>query len=292
MIYDVVIVGGGPAGMSAALYCSRAGLKVALIEKYLLGGQLNETDRIENYIGVGNISALELAENMAKQIPKDVNVALGTVVDINETSVKVKRRRNLYSINYKNLIIATGASHKKLEINEDDIQISYCAVCDGNFYSNKEVAVIGAGDAALEESLYLSGIAKNVTILVRSENIRAKHYLKEQVKQKENIKVITNEPIKSLSKQNRRVKINDKEELIFDGIFVSIGINPNNELLKKIQENFDIDCLDENGYAVVDENLRLVQTNNIYIAGDLRQPENKQLVSAVADASIISKQLT
>lgn len=292
MIYDVVIVGGGPAGMSAALYCSRAGLKVALIEKYLLGGQLNETDRIENYIGVGNISALELAENMAKQIPKDVDVALGTVVDINKTSVKVKRRRNLYSINYKNLIIATGASHKKLEINEDDIQISYCAVCDGNFYSNKEVAVIGAGDAALEESLYLSGIAKNVTILVRSENIRAKHYLKEQVKQKENIKVITNEPIKSLSKQNRRVKINDKEELIFDGIFVSIGINPNNELLKKIQENFDIDCLDENGYAVVDENLRLVQTNNIYIAGDLRQPENKQLVSAVADASIISKQLT
>ena len=293
--FDVIIIGGGPAGMSSALYLSRAGFKTAIIEKGLYGGQLHETEKIENYIGVGQVYGLELARDMESQIPQEVTKISGRVIEIEENNIVVKKRRTSFNLKFDYLVIATGVSHRKLDLPEDRTDnsfVSYCAVCDGNFHIDEDVVVIGAGDAAFEEALYLSVIAKNVTILVRSEKIRAKHYLQQQVKERNNIKIITNEPITSLFKVDGKYIINDNKNLSFDGVFVSIGIIPNNNLLKQVEEDFDINCLDFDGYAITDENLKLNQTNNIYIAGDIRQPENKQLVQAVADSSVISKQLS
>ena len=297
--YDVAIIGAGPAGMSTALYCARAGKKVLLVERAQVGGALNDTDKIDNYIGTGLVEGYELAESMFNQLPTDkVTTVLGKVTDIETNSVTVKSQGTETIYYISNLVIATGVSHKKLEIPGEEltrIPLSYCAVCDGMYYEGENVAIIGGGDAAFEEALYLSNIAKSVKIILRSDESRAKWYLQDQVSKKGNIEIFYNEPIKSITKiKNRNVlSINHKKTLQVDGIFVSIGIEPNNELLKILEKKELRRLVDKNGYALVDESdLTSKPLLNVYIAGDLRQPDNKQLVLAVGDAVKISKAIS
>lgn len=297
--YDTIIIGGGPAGMSTALYCARAGQKVLIVEKELIGGQLNETDKIDNYIGTGFIKGYELAEAMFDQLPTNkVTTVFGKVTDIDSRIVVIKSKGIETEYYCYDIILATGVSHKKLEIPEEELKgfpLSYCAVCDGMYYENENVAIIGGGDAAFEEALYLSNIAKNVKIILRSDKSRAKWYLQDQVSKKENIEIIYNEPIKNITKLKNKnaLSINHKKDLQVDGIFVSIGIEPNNELLKTLEKKSLRKLRDKNGYALVDESdLSLQGFLHIYIAGDLRQPDNKQLVLAVGDAVKISKAIS
>ena len=270
--YDVIIIGSGIAGISASIYLKRSNKSVLMIESNVVGGQLNRSSIIENYPGYTSIDGPSLAYNLYNQVN---NLGIEylyeevTSVDFNKNIVNTSNS----NIEYKYLIIATGRSPRKLDILNDYVGkgVSYCALCDGNLYRNKDVMIIGGGDVAFEEALYLSNIVNSVIILNRSNHLRAEQ--KEQIKVKEtnNIKVINNEEIKNISYNDDKFNINNK--YIVDGIFACIGYVPNSKIfnLKK-----------ENDYILVDNHFK-TNINNVYAVGDVIKKDIYQLVSASYD---------
>lgn len=292
-MYDIIIIGAGPSGMSAALYALRANKKVLLLEKECFGGQIINASNIENYPALPNVSGYDFATNLYNQI-KSLGVILKYEEVLEVTDKKeVITTKDTYK--GKNIIIATGLKKRKLNLeNEDKLLgsgISYCATCDGNFYKNKNVAVVGGGNTALEDALYLSNIASKVYLIHRRDNFRGEKKLISEVKEKNNIELILNSNItKIIGEDNlNSIEITDNRnnisKLEIDGLFIAIGNIPDNNRFKNIID------LDENGYIIANANLK-TKTDNIYVAEDTRVKTLRQLVTATSDGAIAVTEIT
>lgn len=294
MIYDVVIVGGGPSGMSAAIYASRARLKTLLIEKAGCGGQIAITDHLENYPGFEEgINGFELAMKMEKQARTfGCEIYYGEVSCI-ETEDAIKKvvlsdKKEYFT---KTIIIASGANFKKLAVEGEDAFIgkgvSYCATCDGPFFRNKEIAVVGGGDSALQEALYLTKFATKVNLIHRRDQFRAAKILQEKVFAEPKINIIFDSVVEKISGNLsveqiilKNVKNNISSQLAVNGIFVFVGWLPNTKFL----ENTEIK-LNEAGYIVTDDNMN-TSVQGIFACGDVRQKILRQVVTAAGDGAI------
>ncbi|MGD9901181.1 MAG: thioredoxin-disulfide reductase [Spirochaetales bacterium] len=296
-IYDVVIVGGGPAGMSAAVYALRAGMKTALIERGAYGGQIVNTYEIKNYPGFEDINGADLADKMHKQIEKLGITNIYDVVTDMELTGGIKTINTRYSgtLNTRTVILSMGAAARKLGLERESeligAGISYCAICDGAFFKDKVVAVIGSGNTAMEDAMYLNSVAQKVYLINRSAKFKAQQILVDTVEKtvaKENSKleIILNSQVTKLNGKFmlEGVEITNsvdqtKKELKLNGLFVAIGRTPSTEMLKGVVN------LDEGGYIITDENM---QTNvaGVYAAGDIREKEVRQIITAAADGAI------
>jgi len=275
---SVVIIGSGIAGMSCAIYLKRAGLDVLVIEKDAPGGQLNKTNVVENYPGFSSITGPELAFNIFEQVQKlDVEYLYDEVIDIKkeEDNFIIKTKNN--EINSKYLVIATGRAPRKLKLaNEDRLignGISYCALCDGSLYKNKDVAVIGGGNSAVEDAIYLSKICNKVYIIHRRDTFRAETKLIEELESIDNIEIIYNSEVKDyILKDNKidKVKLNNDKLIEVDGVFVAIGYEPISSML-------ELDS--DNNYIIVDSKMN-TSIDNVYAIGDAIKKDVYQLVTA------------
>ena len=292
--YDVLIAGGGPAALGAAVYSRRAGLSVLIVEKVLEGGQLNFTTYIDNYLGFPNIEGTELAKRMKEHAESlgthFLNASVEKIIVEGETRAVVLDDGR--TIEAKVLMIATGTDPKKLNVpGESELigkGVSYCATCDGYFFKEKDVVVVGGGDTAINDALYLSKIARSVTVIHRRDKLRAVKILQDKAFQRPNIKFLFDSVVerfvgeKKLEKVIvRNVKTNQTSELHVEGVFIAIGSIPRSDLVKDIVE------LDENGYIITNE---WMETNvpRLYAIGDVRKKNVRQIVTAVADGAIAS----
>jgi len=290
--YDVVIIGGGPAGLTAGIYTSRARLNTLILETYLSPSQITLTDMIENYPGFPEgIKGMNLLQLMRKQAQNfGTEFKMGTVTGIE----KKGKEWNIYLddksvISTLSVIVATGAVAKELGVpGEKEYKgrgVSYCAVCDAPFFKDKEVAVIGGGDTAVEEALYLTKFASKVYLIHRRDQLRATKILQERVKSNTMVEIIWNSvvtEIKGKEKVNsivlKNVKTEEKKELNVDGVFIFIGLIPQTDFIKGIVE------LDENGYIKVDKEMRTT-VEGIFAAGDCIQKNLRQVVTACGDGA-------
>ena len=286
--YDCIIIGGGIAGITAAIYLKQANKDVLLIEKSAPGGILNKISTIKNYPGLPGISGPDLAYNLYNQVKSmNVEILLDTVLNIKHLKNSNKVILKDQELSCKYLILATGKEPRKLNLEyEDELVgkgISYCALCDANFYKDKEVAVIGAGESALKEALYLANICSLVTIINKYDYFKCKEDIVKEIEKKNNIRVLYHSFIKSLEKDNNYLtgityeQDQKIKELPVSGVFVYIGSTPN------IFGNLKLE-LDKN-YIKVDNNM---QTNieTIYAVGDVIKKDLYQLVNAASEGMI------
>ena len=286
-MYDIIIVGAGPAGLTAALYAGRANKKVLVLEAKTYGGQIINTLEIENYPGLPNISGFEYATNLYNQVTNlGIEVVLEPVIRIEEDN-KVITTKNEYQA--KAIILATGAENRKLNIPKEQELIgkgiSYCATCDGAFYKNKVVAVNGGGNTALEDAIYLSNIVEKVYLIHRRDTFRGEEKLQEELKKKENVEIIYNSTIKELIGEDKltAIVVEDKEgntrEIPVNGLFIAIGQSPKNETFKNIIK------INDQGYIESTDGVH-TSKEKVYVAGDTRVKELRQLTTAVSDGAI------
>lgn len=286
-MYDIIIIGAGPAGLTSALYAARANKKVLVLEAKSYGGQIINASKIENYPAIEEISGFDFATKLYNQVEKlGVEIKYETVLRVEKDKTVITNKEKYKA---KAIIIATGSESKKLNLEKENILvgkgISYCATCDGNFFKNKNVAVIGGGNTALEDALYLSDIAKKVYVIHRRDNFRGENTYLEQLKKKKNITFILNQTISSLNgnKNLESITIKDKENnekiLEIEGLFIAIGQEPNNQIFQNIVD------LDEKGYIISSNDVH-TKTKGIYVAGDTRVKELRQLTTAISDGSI------
>ena len=286
-MYDIIVVGAGPAGLTAALYAKRGGKEVLVFEAQKYGGQIVTAYNVENYPAIKSISGLEYAKNLYNQV-KDlgVEVKFETVTRIDEDK-NVTTDKGTYQA--RAIILAPGADNRKLKLEKEDEYLgkglSYCATCDGNFFKGKDVAVVGGGNTALADALYLSNIAKKVYIIYRRASFRGENHYVESLKKKKNIEFVFNS---SVTKINGKKKvesvdvINNKEEVStipVSGLFIAVGQEPKNQIFGNIIE------LNEFGYILSEDGVH-TNVEGIYVAGDARVKELRQLVTATADGAI------
>ena len=285
-MYDIIIVGAGPAGLTAALYGLRAKKKVLIFEAKCYGGQIVNAPLVENYPGIESISGFDYSTNLYNQVTNlGGEIKFETVLKIEEGNI-VKTKKGEYTA--KTIILATGADKRKLNIEREEEfigrGISYCATCDGNFYKNKIVAVVGGGNSALEDTLYLSNIASKVYLIHRRNSFRGEQYIKE-LKQKDNIEFIYNSNVVKLYGDNNLEGIDIKDNydtisnLKVDGLFIAVGQEPKNQMFSDIVE------LDEEGYIKTNDGVH-TSKEKIYVAGDARAKDLRQLVTATSDGAI------
>lgn len=288
MKFDVAVIGGGPAGLSASLFSSRAGLNTICFEKLVVGGQASLSHEIANYPATEKMSGYDLAQKMFKQSKENGTTFVFSLVEkISKTktgfSIKTKTK-NYFA---KKLIIACGTKPRKLGLDEEKFigkGISYCASCDGNFFKGKDVAVIGGGDSAFVYLEYLSRIANKVYLLNRSDSFKASKVRVENAQKLKNVKIFKNTKVTKLigdkTINSINVEINKtKKNLNVDGVFVAIGHVPNLDFL-----DFEI-SLDKNGYILVDEKMQTSE-KNVFACGDILSKHFKQIVTACADGAI------
>lgn len=290
--YDLVIIGAGPAGLTAGLYAARARLNVILIEKVVPGGQVVATDWIENYPGFPEgISGLDLVQKMTAQVQKfDLKIETNAVVsmDLSEPIKKITLSDRV--IKTHAIIIASGASPKKLGVPGEDTfygkGVSACATCDGPFFKDRVVAAVGGGDTAVQESLFLTKFAKKVYLIHRRDQLRAEAILQERALANEKIEFLWDSvltgiqgltDVEKISVQN--LKTGDTKEIAVDGCFIWVGILPNSEFLPELVE------LDQYGFIIVDANMQ-TSVAGVYAAGDVRSTPLRQIATAVGDAAI------
>ena len=298
-MYDVIIIGAGPAGLTAALYCGRSKLRTKIIDKSQAGGQINITDEIENYPGLFKVSAKDLVSAMVKQVNSLADVEMQDFsetdfIKYNENAVNIKGHSTIddssFEYETKALIIATGAYPKKLGVKgEDAFQgkgVSYCAVCDGPLFRDKEVVLIGGGDTALEEALYLAKYAKKVKIIHRRGLFRASGLLEERAKNNPKIEFILNSVAVEILGKNlvekiiiKNVKTNKENEISCNGIFIFVGYQPNTQFVENLLD------LDENKYIIADE-LMATKKKGIFACGDCRRRPFKQIVTACGEGAV------
>lgn len=295
-LYDLIIIGGGPGGLTAGIYAMRAALKTLLIEKGVAGGQLNNTDIVENWPGTEKITGGELAERMAK------HAAAYGLETMNKNVVEIEPGLDAHTVRLEGgeelqalaVILGTGGSPRKLGVpGENEFYgrgVSYCAVCDGFFFRDKTVVVVGGGDSALEEALYLAKITKKVSIVHRRDEFRAGMILQKRAKADPKIEIIWNtvateiladeSGVTGVTLQN--VESKAATELAADGVFIFIGFEPNTALVPAgTRQNAD-------GFVVTDAKC---ETNipGIFVIGDLREKYVKQIVTAAADGCIAAQ---
>lgn len=289
-MHDIIIIGGGPSGLSAALYGARAGKDTTLFERMFIGGQMASTSMIENYPGVQSVSGMELAssmENQAKSFGAKIQYEEVLSVELDKINKVVKTNNTTYMA--KTVILAMGASPQELNVpGEKELKgmgVSYCATCDGAFFRDKVTAVVGGGNTALEDAIFLSDICKKVFLIHRRDSFRAEAVLQEKASQTKNIEFILNTTVQEIKGNQhveniilKSVKNNESKAIDIDGIFIGIGTKPNSELIKGIVE------INNNGYIYCDNNM---QTNlfGVYTAGDVREKMTRQVVTASADGA-------
>jgi len=286
-MYDLIIIGAGPAGLTAALYALRANKKVLILEAKSYGGQIIDAVKIENYPGILNISGFDYATNLYNQV-KDLGaiIVFEEVLEI-EVNKKVVTNKNSYQA--KAIIIATGVKKRKWGLeNEGNYVgkgISYCATCDGNFYKNKIVAVVGGGNTALCDTIYLSDIVSKVYLIHRRDSFRGDIKYLDELKRKENVEFVLNSNIVSLNGNNHIESIevfdknNGRTKLEVDGVFIAIGQEPKDNVFHNIIQ------LDDFGYIKSNDGIH-TNIEGMYVAGDTRVKKLRQLVTAVSDGAL------
>lgn len=292
MIYDLIIIGMGPAGVSAAIYAKRAGLNILCLDKAMIGGYLNYIDRVDNYPGLFGVSGPDFAFKLYEHIKElDIEFKNENVVSVINDDVKiVKTNSNEYLC--KNIIIATGRKARELGLeNESKLKgkgISNCALCDGAFYKEKIVAVVGGGNSAIQEAIHLASIAKKVYVVHRRDSFKADAILVEKLKSKTNVELVMNSNIVKLITENDRLSgivLDSKKEISVDGLFTYIGFVPSTEFA------FKLDITDENGYIIVNSNFE-TDKNGIYAVGDIIKKDIYQVSTAVADGVVAAVKVT
>lgn len=286
--YDVAIIGAGPAGLTAGIYCARGGLKCLLIENKSVGGQASTAHNIENYPGIKEVGGFDLCYTMFQQCKTfGCDFAYGEIKHC-DLSAKTIELSNGDSLTARKIIIATGTSSRPLGVeNEGKFVgrgISYCATCDGMFFKGKTVAVIGGGNTAVEDALYLEKIAKKVYLVHRRDALRADEILAKRLKNS-TVEVLWNKVVASIDGEDKITQMTLKDtkystlsDVLVDGIFVAIGQTPNSSLFEDVQK-------DNAGYILCDENMRTT-VNDIYAVGDVRAKSLRQVVTACADGAI------
>ena len=297
-LLDVAIIGAGPAGLTSALYAARAGFSVIVFEKNIYGGQVASTNEVENYPAVERISGAEFSMNIYNQVLKQgVKILLEEVknVDLNENVKKLTTDFGEYEA--KTVIIATGVKRRKLGCKGEEKflgrGVSYCATCDGAFFKDKDVAVVGGGNTALEDALFLANICKSVTLLVRKDRVRGEKFLLESVKSRNNIKLKYNTIVNEIGGVGETVsfiKIVDKnlekeKKIEVSAVFIAIGLEPDNSIFS------DAIKLDDSGYVLADESCK-TNVAGVFVAGDTRQKNLRQIVTAMSDGAIAANNVT
>lgn len=291
-IYDTLIIGGGPAGYTAALYAARAGLDTLVIERMSVGGQMALTSDIDNYPGFENgIDGFELGYKMQQGAVRFGAKTEYTEVKSVDFSDAVKLVKTANGDFYaRTVIVATGADPRKLGVaREDELTgkgIHYCAHCDGRFYQGKTVVVVGGGNTAAADALYLSRLAKKVYVVHRRDSLKATKIYHEPLLKAENVEFVWNSNVVELLAEDRlqKIKVRDvtggqEHEIVCDAVFVSIGRNPATQLFK------DVLVLDEGGYVRADESTK-TNVDGVYAVGDVRTKVLRQVVTAVGDGAV------
>ena len=291
-VYDMIVIGGGPAGYAAALYASRAGLSVAVIEKYGAGGQIALTDTVDNYPGFDEgIDGFTLGMKMkagaerfgAESISKEV-----LSVDLTAEIKKIHTSSQVFSA--RTVVIAAGAAPRELGLPEEKALVGrgvhYCAHCDGRFYKDRTVVVVGGGNSAVSDALYLSGLAKKVYLVHRRDTLRATKLYHDPLLRKKNVEFVWNSAVTSCDIDEtftgvtvKNLKNEETRTIPCDGLFVSIGRKPTTEFLAGTL------ALDENGYIIADETTQ-TSIPGVYAAGDIRTKALRQVVTAVSDGAV------
>ncbi|WP_312092688.1 thioredoxin-disulfide reductase [Niallia sp.] len=294
-IYDVIIIGAGPAGMTAAVYTSRANLSTLMIERGIPGGQMANTEEVENFPGFESILGPDLSNKMFNHAKKfGAEYAYGDIKEIVDGKEYKTVKAGSKEFKARSIIISTGAEYKKVGVpGEKELGgrgVSYCAVCDGAFFKNKRLFVIGGGDSAVEEGVYLTRFASQVTIVHRRDELRAQKILQKRAFDNDKVDFIWNHTIKAINEKDGKVGSvtlvstvdQSEQELEADGVFIYIGMVP----LSKPFEGLGI--TNENGYIVTNDQM---ETNvpGIFAAGDIREKTLRQIVTATGDGSIAAQ---
>lgn len=296
-MYDTIIIGAGPAGMTAALYAARSNLKVTLLERGIYGGQMNNTAEIENYPGYAHISGPELAEKMFEPLENlGVEHLFGQVEKIEDQGEYKRIITEDEVFETKTVILASGANHRHLGVpGEEEYNsrgVSYCAVCDGAFFRDEDLLVVGGGDSAVEEAIFLTRFAKSVTIVHRRDQLRAQKLLQERAFANEKISFIWDSVVKEIKGDDRKVtsvvfenvKTGQSSEADFGGVFVYVGLDPVSDFVK------DLGICDEAGWIVTDQHMKTA-IDGIYAIGDVRQKDLRQITTAVGDGAVAGQEV-
>jgi len=291
-VKDVVIIGAGPAGLSAGIYAARARLSTVIVEKMYPGGQAAITDRIENYPGFNEgIGGSELTDSMKAQAEKfGAEILNGDVEKIHRDGGKFTVHLKGETLEAKTVILAMGAESRKTGVKGEKEYtgrgVSYCATCDGAFYTGKPIMMVGGGDTAIEEALYLTRFAESVTVVHRRDQLRATRILQERAFGNEKIKFVWDSVLDEIKGRDaveevivRNVKTGEKSSVFVNGVFVAIGLIPNTSFVK------DLVKLNEQGYIITGEDMG-TGVPGLYAAGDVRQKSLRQVVTAVADGAV------
>lgn len=291
-MYDTIIIGAGPAGMTAALYAARSNLKVALLERGIYGGQMQNTAEIENYPGYDHISGPELAEKMFEPLEKfGVEHLFGNLVRVELEGTIKKVVTEDETLEARSLVLAMGAKHRLLGVPGEDSYnsrgVSYCAVCDGAFFRGQDLLVVGGGDSAVEEALFLTQFANSVTIVHRRDTLRAQKIIQDRAFANDKIRFIWDSVVEEivgddLRVQEVRIKHVQTGEVTshtFGGVFIYVGLDPMTEAVG------DLGITDEAGWIVTNEAMETSQAG-VFAVGDIRQKQLRQITTAVGDGAI------
>lgn len=290
-MYDIVIVGAGTAGMSAAIYGVRSGKKVLLLEEKNYGGQIVNTPEVENYPGIIKTSGFEFATNLfnqAKSLGAEIKYEKALKIEDNGTLKTIVTNKNTYEA--KTVIIATGAKNRQLRLeNEKKLigsGVSYCATCDGMFFRGRNVAVVGGGNTALEDAMFLSNYCNKVYIIHRRDKLRGEDKIAKAISEKENIQLVWNSNVIKILGDNQVEGITVKnsvdgseKNIKVSGLFIAVGQEPDNYDFQSVIK------LDEKGYVIAGEDCR-TETNGIFTAGDCRTKSVRQLTTAASDGAV------
>lgn len=294
-IYDVVIIGAGPAGMTAAVYASRANLSTLMLERGIPGGQMANTEEVENYPGFDSILGPELSSKMFEHAKKfGAEYAYGDVSEVIDGKQYKTIKAGSKEYKTRSIIITTGAEYKKMGISgESELGgrgVSYCAVCDGAFFRNKNIIVVGGGDSAVEEGIYLTRFAEKVTIVHRRDKLRAQKIIQDRAFANEKIDFLWNNTVQEINEKDGKVgSVTLKNtvdgsisEVEAQGVFIYIGMNPLTGPFK------ELGILNEAGYIPTNEKME-TSVAGIYAAGDVREKTLRQIVTATGDGSIAAQ---
>ncbi|EFR44073.1 thioredoxin-disulfide reductase [Streptococcus pseudoporcinus] len=290
-MYDTLIIGSGPAGMTAALYAARSNLKVGIIEQGAPGGQMNNTSEIENYPGYDNISGPELSMKMFEPLEKfDVEHIYGIVQKVEDMGDFKRVSTEDAYFDAKAIILATGAKYRLLNVKGEETftsrGVSYCAVCDGAFFRNQDLLVVGGGDSAVEEAIYLTQFAKSVTIVHRRDQLRAQKILQERAFANDKVSFIWDSVVEEIQGDNIKVsnvliknlKTNEISNHAFGGVFIYVGMLPVTSMVE------GLGICDQEGWVVTDDHMR-TSLPGIFAIGDVRQKDLRQITTAVGEGA-------
>ncbi|MBF8970041.1 thioredoxin-disulfide reductase [Streptococcus sp. NLN76] len=296
-MYDTLIIGAGPAGMTAALYAARGNLKVALLERGIPGGQMNNTADIENYPGFAKISGPELADHMFQPLEGfGVEYIFGWVQSVEDKGDYKVVHTDSGDFQAKTVVVATGSSHRQLgvpgEAEYNSRGVSYCAVCDGAFFRDEDILVVGGGDSAVEEALFLTQMGKTVTIVHRRDELRAQKILQDRAFANEKIHFIWDTVVKEIKGDDRKVqsvvlenlKTGTVTEEAFGAVFIYVGLDAVSEFVS------DLGITDENGWIPTNHEMK-TKVDGIYAIGDIRQKDLRQITTAVGDGAMAGQQV-